>query len=515
MTHYHSKTEPPFNLMPNPLLLKLDKVTARFGEKIIFKELSFEIKAGECWALVGNSGAGKSALLEVIAGNFNVVSGQIDRPFYEEYVRINKPGDPYFNYRHLISYLPVRYQFKNLSNTSEFFYQQRFNAAFSEDAPTVDEYLSDEEQKSLIKGEWTRAKVIALFNLQNLRRQKLIKLSNGETKRLRLAASLLKNPKLLLLDNPLVGLDVKTRASFNAVLEEIAASGTSIILTSTAGEIPELVTQVAVLDNCQLLHATERQFFHPADIPKPTPLLIDEKKISQLVAKHDLAAYDVIVRMNRVTVKYGQSTILKEIDWLVKPGERWALHGPNGAGKSTLLSLINGDNPQAYANDVTLFDRKRGSGESIWDIKHKIGFVSPELLQYFHSQATCWEIVASGFNDTLGYLKRVTEEQHLVVDQWLGLLDLQNVGNQIFETASPTVQRITLLARAMVKNPPLLILDEPCQGLDAEQQARVKAVVDSICRASTTALIYVTHYEEELPECVEHVLKLQAGSRVD
>lgn len=501
--------------MPNPLLLKLDNVTARFGEKIIFKELSFEIKAGECWALVGNSGAGKSALLEVIAGNFNVVSGRIERPFYDEYVRTNKPADPYFSYRQLISYLPVRYQFKNLSNTSEFFYQQRFNAAFSEDAPTVDEYLISEEEKSLIKGEWTRAKVTALFNLEALRVKQLIKLSNGETKRLRLAACLLKNPKLLLLDNPLVGLDVRTRASFNTVLEEIATSGISIILTSTTSEIPELVTHVAVLDNCQLYHATERQRFDAADMPKPVPLLIDEKKIGQLVAKHDPAAYDVIVRMNRVTVTYGQSTILREIDWLVKPGERWALQGPNGAGKSTLLSLINGDNPQAYANDVTLFDRKRGSGGSIWDIKHKIGFVSPELLQYFHSQATCWEIVASGFNDTLGYLKPVTEEQHLVVDQWLELLGLRHVGSQVFETVSPTVQRITLLARAMVKNPPLLVLDEPCQGLDAEQQARVKRVIDAICRASTTALIYVTHYEEELPECVEHVLKLRAGSQVN
>lgn len=501
--------------MPNPLLLKLDKVTARFGEKIIFKELSFEIKVGECWALVGNSGAGKSALLEVIAGNFNVVSGQIDRAFYEEYVRINKPQDPYFNYRHLISYLPVRYQFKNLSNTSEFFYQQRFNAAFSEDAPTVDEYLTSEEEKSLIKGEWAREKVIALFNLEDLRRQKLIKLSNGETKRLRLAASLLKNPKLLLLDNPLVGLDVRTRASFNAILEEIATSGTGIVLTSTTGEIPAIVTHVAVLDKCQLLHTSSSKDFNPAQVPKPLPLLVDEKKVGQLVGKTAPAAFKSIVRMNRVTVRYGQSTILKEVDWVVKPGERWALQGPNGAGKSTLLSLINGDNPQAYANDVTLFDRKRGSGESIWDIKHKIGFVSPELLQYFHSQATCWEIVASGFADTLGYIKPVTEEQHLIVDQWMELLGLQDVGSQVFETASPTVQRITLLARAMVKNPPLLILDEPCQGLDAEQQAWVKTVIDAICRASTTALIYVTHYEEELPECVEHVLKLQAGSRVD
>jgi len=498
-----------------PLVLKLYNVTARFGSKVVFKELFFEIKASECWALVGNSGAGKTAVLEVIAGNFNVVNGQIQRPFYEEYIDANKPEDPYFNHRHLVSYLPVRYQFKNLSNTSEFFYQQRFNAAFSEDAPTVKEYLATEQEKSLVKGEWTSEKVTTLFHLEELSDKQLIKLSNGETKRLRLAASLLKNPRLLLLDNPLVGLDIRAREGFNSILEKIAASGVSIILTGAANELPAIVSHVAVLDNCQIIKAVERKQFNPADLPKPAPWPIDETRVRLLVENENAPTYDTIVKMAGVTVTYGDNTILQDVSWTIKPGERWALQGPNGAGKSTLLSLINGDNPQAYANEITLFDKKRGSGESIWDIKKKIGFVSPELLQYFHSRATCREIVASGFNDTLGFLKPVSSEQQIVVDQWLQLLGLVQIASQVFEIASPTIQRIILLARAMVKNPPLLILDEPCQGLDAEQQARVKAVIDAICRASSTALIYVTHYEEEMPNCVNHVLKLERGRRVN
>ncbi|WP_416867532.1 MAG: ATP-binding cassette domain-containing protein [Imperialibacter sp.] len=500
--------------MHDQLLLKLDNLTARYGEKIVFKDLSFEVRSGECWALLGHSGSGKSALLEAITGNFNVVKGQIIRPFYDDYIRAHPPKDSYFNYRQLISYLPVKYQFKNLSNTSEFFYQQRFNAAFSEDAPTVEDFLNDEAQRSLAEGSWDVSKVISLFQLEPLRQKQLIKLSNGETKRLRLAASLLKNPRLLLLDSPLVGLDAKTRTAFNSILDEIISSGIAIVLTTAADEIPSVVTHAAILANCHIQQVVVREKFSSITLPNPPSYSLDTTKVNRLTDNQPLSPYKLIVGMKEVTVKYGDSTILSGISWVIKPGERWALRGPNGAGKSTLLSLINGDNPQAYANDITLFDHKRGSGESIWDIKKKIGFVSPELLQYFHSTATCREIVASGFHDTLGYLKPVSKEQASLVDEWLDLLELQSSGTQIFETASPTTQRIILLARAIIKNPPLLILDEPCQGLDHAQQTRVRTVVDAVCSASSTALIYVTHYEEELPACVDHVLQLEKGKRV-
>ncbi len=500
--------------MSQNTLFRLSKITTRFGQKVIFKDLDFTVNKGECWALTGNSGAGKSALLEAIAGNFNVLKGHVERPFYDNFIKANHPSDHYFNYRHLISYLPMRYQFKNLSNTLEFFYQQRYNAAFSEDAPTVAAYLNEKEEKSLVKGSWTAKSVVDLFQLEPLVQKQLIKLSNGETKRLRLAACLLKNPRLLLLDSPLVGLDVPTRANFNSILEKIGLSGASIILTSTANEIPAFVSHVAILDKCKIIKTSRAAEFDPADVPTPVYPSINKEKIRSLTQTTAHSQWDFIIKMNKVSVKYGDNTILQDIDWEVKPGERWALQGPNGAGKSTLLSLINGDNPQAYASDIFLFDKHKGTGESIWEIKKKIGFVSPELLHYFHSRANCWEIVASGFKDTIGYLSPVDEQQKQVVDKWLDILELRAESEQVFETASPTTQRLVLLARAMVKNPPLLILDEPCQGLDRMQQKRVQSVIDAVCSASSTALIYVTHYEEELPTCISQVLQLDAGRRV-
>jgi len=206
--------------------------------------------------------------------------------------------------------------------------------------------------------------------------------------------------------------------------------------------------------------------------------------------------------------------ILDGINWTVRPHEQWALLGPNGSGKSTLLSLINADNPQSYANKIELFDRRRGSGESIWDIKKKIGFVSPELHQYFKSDATCLQVAGSGFFDTIGYLRTCTPEQLQKAEGWLRLLEIDRYAGEKFQQVPEGVQRLVLLARALVKNPPLLIFDEPCQGLDAHQKKHFKAVIEELCRHLPVTLIYVTHYEEELPAGVDRFLRIRGGKMI-
>lgn len=494
-------------------LFSFENVTARMGEKVLFTDLSFGIKRGEHWAIVGPGGSGKSALLETIAGQTNITGGRVLRPFYEEYLQRKNPADPFPGFRQLIGYLPAKYQFRNLSNTTEFFYQQRYNAAFSEDAPTVEEYLQEIAQAAIHTGLWDIGGVSRLFQLEQLLKKQLIKLSNGETKRLRLAAVLLKNPAILLLDNPLVGLDVKTRENFDSILEKIAHSGISVILATHPKEIPKIITHAVLLENCSVKQILQREDFDTITIAEKKAEVASSALQSLLRVKTESPS-QYIVRLKNVTVRYGEHLILDNISWEVKPGERWALQGPNGAGKSTLLSLINGDNPQAYANDIEIFDRKRGSGESIWDIKKRIGFVSPELLQYFHTSASCWEVVASGFTDSMGVAGKLSEQHYHLTDRWLKALNLDQHSPESFTMAPPAIQRMVLILRALVKNPPLLILDEPCQGLDAAQQARIRTVLDSICSASDTSLIYVTHYEEELPACVNKVLKLEEGRAI-
>jgi molybdate transport system ATP-binding protein len=218
--------------------------------------------------------------------------------------------------------------------------------------------------------------------------------------------------------------------------------------------------------------------------------------------------------MKHVKVQYGEHLILDDVNWIVKPNEKWALLGHNGAGKSTLLSLITGDNPQAYSNELYLFDRKRGSGESIWDIKRKIGFVSPELHQYFKAGSNCQQVVVSGFYDIIGSTRAGTPEQQEHAASWMDILGIADHMKLPFTGVPESVQRLTLLARALVKEPPLLIFDEPCQGLDVQQKEHFKQVIDTLCNIMDLTLIFVTHYQEEIPSAVTKVLKLEKGRSI-
>jgi molybdate transport system ATP-binding protein len=196
-------------------------------------------------------------------------------------------------------------------------------------------------------------------------------------------------------------------------------------------------------------------------------------------------------------------------------GERWCLSGPNGAGKSTLLSLINADNPQAYANEIYLFDKRRGKGETIWDIKKRIGYVSPELHLFFDASVTTFDAIASGLFDTIGLFRSVNQEQADTVKAWMKLLNLEELSNRLLHSLPLGKQRFVLLARALVKNPPLLILDEPAQGLDEEQAALFKNIIEQICRHSDKTLIYVTHLKSEIPSCVRNFIQLEKGRIVN
>lgn len=494
-------------------IISFSAVSVRNLNKILFEDLNFFVNKGEYWALVGSSGSGKTALLDTIAGKLHISKGIADYPFFDGPVRKGYEKDPQFTRSNLIAQVSSKYNFHNLSNTGDFYYQQRFNSSDSEDAQTVQEHLKTLKNYNP-KGLWTYRKVVERLNLEPLLDKHLIKLSNGETKRLLIASALIKNPLLLLLDNPLTGLDTNTRADFNKLFTEIAESGIHIIMATSPAEIPDVITHIAALDKGKILSSISAADYDPAAFSFSKPLQTDQKELDALTAMSLPLKYKNIVKMTDIVIRYDDKTILDHVSWTIKPGQRWALLGPNGAGKSTLLSLINGDNPQAYANKIILFDRQRGSGESIWDIKKKIGFVSSELFQYFPTDNSCLQVVESGFYDTLGLFRRSDPARAEISKRWMRLLEIDELSEKLFKGVSASVQRLCLLARALVKNPPLLIFDEPCQGLDTHQQEHFKSVVDSICKGTQVALIYVSHYEHEIPSVVEHTLKLEKGKIV-
>ena len=208
-------------------------------------------------------------------------------------------------------------------------------------------------------------------------------------------------------------------------------------------------------------------------------------------------------------MRYGKTVILRNLNWTIRAGESWALLGPNGSGKTTLLSLILGDNPQVYNNDVVVFGQQRGTGESIWEIKQHIGWVSPELHLHFTDSASSFEVVASGFHDTVGLFETPTARQRTAVRRWLRRFRLLEFAREPLFALSAGLQRMVLLARALVKNPRLLILDEPCQGLDSSHRNLFTQAVDGLIRSGLVTAIYVTHRQEEIPGSIQRVLRLR------
>ena len=213
--------------------------------------------------------------------------------------------------------------------------------------------------------------------------------------------------------------------------------------------------------------------------------------------------------MNAVSIRYGERTILDKLDWTVKNGERWALSGQNGSGKSTLLSLVCADNPQSYACDIELFGVPRGSGETIWDIKKHVGYVSPEMHRAYLRDLPAVRIVASGLKDSVGLYVKPTEEEYGICRFWMDIFGLKGLEERTFLKLSSGEQRLVLLARAFVKDPELLILDEPLHGLDNRNRRLVKDVIETFCRRRNKTMIMVTHYQEELPECITHKIFLK------
>lgn len=467
----------------------------------VLQKINFNILPGKQYAVTGSAGSGKTSLLQAIAGNLQLKKGEICH-----FSKSGVSGEA-TDFRKQIALVASRHHFRNLSNTSDLYYQQRYNSSDSDDALTVSAYLKNVATAYPASHHWDMANTISLLKLNMLVDKELIKLSNGETKRLMIAAALLKNPNLLLLDNPLAGLDVETRAFFNTILNQIAATGITIVMATSPHEIPSVITDVIVLKD-RALQIIDRNKYQPIDEKSAG---IPAYNLTGLISGYPAPAYRQIVSMRNVNIRYGEKIVLQNIDWEIKQCERWALMGHNGAGKSTLLSLINGDNPQAYANDIILFDKKRGSGESIWDIKKKTGFISPELYQYFPADSSCLQTIESGYYDTMGLFRPSEKEKADKAMGWMKMLEIDQYARQLLRNIPASAQRLCLLARAMIKCPVMLILDEPCQGMDDHQVAHFKGLIDTICQQTNITLIYVTHYAEHVPDSVDKILRLVNG----
>lgn len=475
-------------------LLQLEQVSVKLGAQTVLRNVDLTILKGEHWAITGPSGSGKTVLAHTLAGS-HFFSGSLVPGFATPET-----------YHKGVMVVEQQHRFRDLTNRRDFYYQQRYNSFDAEQTATVREELGDllPANPDAVTQHW-----LQLLAIQHLMDEPLIQLSNGENKRLQLVKALLQQPVLLILDNPFLGLDVQGRKALHEILDQLSRQHLTLLVITTPAELPDCITHVATLTDGVLSKAIPRAAYLPPAATEPA-VMISPAQLQALPALQE-ADFETAIRMVDVSIRYEGKTVLDKISWEVKKGERWSVSGPNGAGKSTLLSLITGDNPQAYANEIWLFDQRRGSGESIWDIKKKIGYVSPEMHLYFDYSATAFHAIASGLFDTIGLFRQLNEGQEALVFQWIRILQLDGVAHKLLNQLSGGEQRLVLLARALVKSPPLLILDEPCQGLDEAHRAMFREMVNTLCQQVAVTLIYVSHYREEIPAVVTQHLQLEKG----
>ena len=490
-------------------LVTLNDVAIRSHDRVAFEHTHWEIRNDQHWAVVGPNGSGKSTLMKAVCGQLPVVKGRIVYHFLGNGTGSYGPTKRRMPKDH-IAYVSFDDQRAALGG-GRLFYQARWNSGSGDHVPLVSEYLSSErvwrtnpyevveERLDPVEFEARRRRVIDLMGIEPLLGRSIVQLSNGERRKVFITQALLRTPQLLVLDNPFTGLDTRFRDRLKGVIVKLMQDQMRVILvTAEFDEIPKPITHILLVRDHQVVGLGPTEAILGSGVAETVarsgrPAAIKTDRSGEILPQREGGEDQSLIRMNRVNVSYNGVQVLSQINWTVRKGEHWTVLGPNGAGKTTLLSLLSGDNPQAYANDITLFGRRRGSGESIWEVKSRIGWVASELHLYYPGTVSCFDVVCSGFFDSIGLYRQCSPQQCQIARTWVEWLGLAHTVDAPFGKLSEGEQRMVLMARGLVKQPPLLILDEPCQGLDRDNRDRLLQTIDSVGSFLDTSVIYVTH----------------------
>jgi len=483
------------------LVVALKNVTVRVRDRHILPNTSWEIRAGQNWAILGPNGSGKSSLARLLVNDIPYSRGEI------VFHGLN---------RRRIGYVSFELHEWFMAREDRLEASRSFSGKVDSRERVLQTILSTLEDAD---GRPPFDEIVDLMGIRHLLDRGTAFLSTGEMRRVLIARALMKAPRLLILDEPFSGVDETFRARLTETLEALMRKGTQIVLvTNRVDEIPSGITHVLCVKDGRVfrqgrqgdiltdglirdLYETKR-----AGYGSPVPELARG-------AVTDDGDPDILVEMKNVSVRYGDVTILDGLNWVMRKGEHWAIVGPNGSGKTTLLSLVNGDHPQAYANEIFLFGRRKGSGETVWEIKKKIGVVSSRLQMEYRQGISAYEVVASGLFDSIGMYRFITPAEHDRVRRWVDRLELSPLSQRAFDQLSYGERRRVLIARAMVKSPCLLILDEPCEGLDGDHREKVLKLINDIGSETRTHLLFATHYPDEIPPCITHTLRLEWRNR--
>lgn len=524
--------------MESKTFIKVNNCKIESKNRVFVENFSWEMKAGEAWLVIGPNGGGKAEFLQALDGKFGVK------------IVPNFPKDN-FDLPMVSNYFEDSVETVSLERAARVIQEERdedeseFIEGGVDHGRTGRIFIAEgilgrikkgSEAPSLC-GELDAYPEIKLCGVQKILDRGLKYMSTGEIRRTLLARALVSRKKLLLLSDPFAGLDVESRTILLDFFDTIAGkqlksendetSFPRIILSMERYvEIPAAITHVLEFSDGKVSFCGLRKDYEKVveeknkesekarkanyeEFSATVKKLSNEVNIIMGIEKFQPES-DILVEMKDVNVGWDEHQVLRHLNWTFKRGEHWLIRGANGSGKTTLLELITGDNMQVFRNDIKIFGARRGSGETIWDIKHRLGIVSYRLhVEYRMLGGTSLrEVIMSGFHDSIGLYQSASDVESAAAEEWLKLGGFAGRGNEAFGDLSYGEQRAILILRAAVKCPPIMILDEPCHGLDENMRQKVLDLLDIIAESGTTTFLHVTHEPSEVLKCEKHVLEL-------
>ena len=479
-------------------LIELKSAQIKINEHILIRDFFWEIKSQENWNVIGPNGSGKSLLAGLLSGRYQSPVGTLQ---FHNSLKAAQIA--------IISFASVQESLDREAWDDD----SEFNEGGVDHGTSVRDFILQDGELEHIPDH-----LINSLKLEKFLNTGIKYISNGEMRKAHIVRALLNKPRFILFDAVYEGLDVNSKQALTELIEQIEVQSDIQVIhfIQNRDDISPNCTHLLYLNKLKKIQcgpltvvSESREFVKMFKEPPPSPTFLP----TTYAAPPEIPLGDEIIRLDKVFVSYSDRTIIDQLSWAVHAGEHWGISGPNGAGKTTLLSLISADNPQGYGKDFWLFGRKRGTGESIWDIKKRIGLVTAELQLEYHKTIRVEDVVVSGFFDSIGLYQNAEATHYRIAHEWLQVLGIEELVKLNFESLSYGERRAVLLARALVKAPNILILDEPCQGLDERNRLTLLNTINFLAKNTPMTILYVSHKPEAQLACLTHHLQFIPNDR--
>jgi molybdate transport system ATP-binding protein len=503
-------------------LICLDHVNVSLNGHRVLHDVCWELRRGENWAVLGLNGAGKSTFLRLLRGEIwpAPVNGGTRTYAFD--------GAP------TQSPIGVKQRMAIVSAEQQQRYTRVHGRKYGDDfTPRIT--VRDLVFTGLLESELVTRKpkpaevakvnrVMREVGIDDLADMPFDKLSQGQLRKTLIARAVIGQPDVLILDEVGVGLDAQSRRALLDMIQRVASplpssrggvgGGVQILMTThRRDELIPSITNVLEIKHGRItasgpLSQRERVGVR-ANTSSFVPLVEDKSREAQ--------PFLINIVNASVALDEGAKVVLHDVTWRMNEGEHWLIIGDNGVGKSTLLKLILGDLWPAQGGRIERFGRS--DFKNVWEIKQRIGYASAELQARYHHDLTAEQVIATGFNASVGWLQRTTKAQDKRVQAMIDLFGLRDLARRSILEMSYGQARKVLVARALVAQPRIVILDEVFDGLDAQFRAELTAILESIASplpsrggaGGGVSILLVTHHEADCLPCITHRMRVERG----